>query len=76
MPGTLPDQEILSRIKYQMVMIIILPCNGQWVNGISQSFAVNCQYLSSIVRDLRLSLSPHGGRRSRGFPHLDEKKNI
>ena len=46
MPGTWPGHERLSRMKYQLVMILILPCNGQWVEGISPSFAVVCQYLS------------------------------
>ena len=52
MPGMWSGHETLSRMKYQMVMILILPCNGQWLEGISPSFAVICQYLSSTVRDL------------------------
>ena len=52
MPGTWSGHERLSRMKYQLVMILILPCNRPWVEGISPSFAVICQYLSSTVRDL------------------------
>ena len=76
MPGMWSGDERLIPIKYQTVMILILPCNGQWVEGISPAFALICQYLSSTVRDLARSNLSLRRREIRGLSHLHDGKNL
>ena len=76
MPGAWSGHERLRYTKYQIVMIISLLCNNQWLGGRSTAFALICQYLSSTVRDLvpSIFLSTEGGMR--GLPHLHERNNL
>jgi len=56
MPGAWSGHERLRYTKYQIVMIISLLCNNQWLGGRSTAFALICQYLSSTVRALAPSI--------------------
>lgn len=80
MPGTSSGGERLSHVKYQIVMIIILPCNRQCLGTISPAFALICQYLSSTVQDLAHStFSPRRSTEEEdleGFLHLHERNNL
>jgi hypothetical protein len=76
MPGTWPSYEKLSRMKYHMVMILSLLCKRPWLEGISPAFALICQYLSSTVRDLTLSIFSPRRREILGLHHLQEKNNL
>ena len=67
MPGTWLGIERVSQMKYQIVMNLVLLCNGPWLGVIPPAFALICQYLSSTVRDLTPSISSPRRREIRGF---------
>jgi hypothetical protein len=76
MPGTWPSYEKLSRMKYQIVMNLVLLCNRPWLGVISPASALICQYLSSTVRDLSPSIFSPRRREIRGLHHLHEWNNL
>lgn len=76
MPDTWPGHERLSHMKYHIVMILSLLCNRPWLESISPAFALICQYLSSTVRDLALSIFSPRRWEILGLHHLQEKNNL
>jgi len=77
MPGTWSGIERLSQTKYQIVMIVILLCNGPWLGGKLSSF---CSDLPIFVThctgpDTFHFLSTQGGISER-LPHLHERNNL